>query len=108
MNTASSPRGPIDTMLGVVLRLLLVALFTLAGAWAATAASSQDGNTLPGGAIGFVFITICLLKEKSVEGFCRAHGAALYLTGLLIYLVFLGFATYSELFDLGWFNWLSL
>jgi len=95
-------------MLGVALRLLLVVLFPLAGAWAATAASSKEGIALLGGAIGLAFISLCLLKEKSVLGFCRAHGTALALAGILMYVVLLGFATYSELFDLGWFNWLSL
>jgi hypothetical protein len=108
MNTAPLPRGPIDTMLGVALRLLLAALFALSGAWAATAVSSTGGSALLGGVIGFAIISLCLLKEKSVLGFCRANGAALSLAGILMYVALLGFATYSELFDLGWFNWLTL
>lgn len=95
-------------MLGVALRLLLAALFTLAGAWAATVVSPGGGSALLGGAIGLALISLCLLKEKSVLGFCRAHGTALSLTGILMYVALLGFATYSELFDLGWFDWLSL
>ena len=108
MNTAPLPRGPIDTMLGVALRLLLVALFTLAGAWVATVIPPGGGSVLLGGAIGFALITLCFLKEKSILGFCLTHGAALSLAGILMYVALLGLATYSELFDLGWFNWLSL
>lgn len=95
-------------MLGVVLRLLLAALFTLAGAWAATAVPTGGGSALLGGAIGFALISLCFLKEKSLLGFLRAHGAALSLAGILVYVALLGLATYSELFDLGWFDWLTL
>ncbi|MEJ2744723.1 MAG: hypothetical protein P8123_03415, partial [bacterium] len=72
MNTAPLPRSSIDKILGVVLRLLLVALFSLSGAWVATAVSTRGGSAPLGGAIGFAIISLCLLKEKSVLGFCRA------------------------------------
>ncbi|MCX6340669.1 MAG: hypothetical protein NTX71_12245 [Candidatus Aureabacteria bacterium] len=108
MNTTPWPRGRIDTILSVALRLLLVMVFTLAGAWAATVIPSMRGRVPLGAAVGFALIAVCFLKEKSILAFCRKHSAPLSLAGILIYVALLGLATYSELFDLGWFDWLSM
>jgi len=108
MNTEPRPRGRIDTLLSVALRILLVVLFTLAGAWVATVVPSMRGRVPLGAAIGFALISVCFLKERSILAFCREYSAALSLTGILIYVAILGLATYSELFDLRWFDWLSM
>jgi len=108
MNTALWPRGRVDKILGIALRLLLVMVFTLAGAWVATVVPSMRGRAPLGAAIGFALIAVCFLKEQSILAFCRKHSASLSLAGILIYVVLLGLATYSELFDLGWFDWLSM
>jgi hypothetical protein len=108
MNTITRPRGRFDRALSAILRLLLVMVFTLAGGWAASVVPSMRGHVPLGAVIGFAVIGVCLLREKSILAFCRKHSAALTLAGILAYVVILGLATYSELFELGWFDWLSM
>lgn len=106
MDVEVEPHGRFDVMLGVVFRILLVLVFALGGAWIVTAVPLLNGRALIGAIIGLVIIGAALLRERAIVSYCGKHGAELALAGFLLYVVILGFATYSELFDLGWFNWL--
>jgi hypothetical protein len=57
------------------------------------------------GLAGAGFVLLC---EKRIGGFLRRHSDTLIVSGLVLYILILGFATYSELFDLDWFRWASV
>jgi hypothetical protein len=101
MSAGRSVAGSVDAALGVVIRLLLVAVFTLGGAWAAEVVR---GRAVAGAAAGFAVIAAALLREKALAAFWARHRAALTLAGFFIYVAALAAATWSELFDLGWFD----
>ena len=107
MNTVTEQFGAFDRMVGIILRILLVMVFTLAGAWIVTAIPLWGGRAPIGAIIGFLIIVVALLREKTIVNFCKKHRAVLALSGFILYVIILGLATYSELFDLGWFSWLS-
>ncbi len=107
MNTATEQYGTFDRVVGIILRILLVIVFTLAGAWVVTAISLWGGRAPIGAIIGFLIIVVALLRERPIVDFCKKYKAVLALTGFIFYVIILGLATYSELFDLGWFSWLS-
>jgi len=104
MSAGRSIAGRIDAALGVVIRLLLVAVFTLGGAWAATVVPFLRGRVVAGAAGGFAVIAAALLREKALAAFWERHRTALSLTGFFLYVAALAAATWSELFNLGWFD----
>lgn len=108
MNRALQEQAPPDrlgTILGIAIRLLLAAVVILGGAWAASTLAGTRGRY--GAALGLALIVTALAREKALLGFCRRNASLLIAVGFSLYVVILGLATYSELFDLGWFNWLS-
>ena len=107
MESGQASAGWLDRTLGIIIRVLLVAVFALGGAWAATAIHAVRIRGRFGAAVGFAIIIALLIKEKAFAEFYTRHAACLLLIAFTLYVILLGAATYSELFDLGWFNWLS-
>ena len=104
MSAERSCAGRVDAALGVAVRILLAAVFTLGGAWAAGVIPLFRGKAPLGAAAGFAVIAAALLREKSLAAFWERHRAALSLAGLFLYVAALSAATWSELFNLGWFD----
>lgn len=96
--------GRADALLGVAIRALLVAVFTLGGAWAAGVVPLLKGKTLAGAAAGFAVCAAILFREKSLAALWARHRAAFSLAGFFLYVAALAAATWSELFSLGWFD----
>jgi hypothetical protein len=101
------PRS-IDAALGVLMRVLLAAMCALGGAWLTQEIPLLGGRPILGAVVGLALVCVALVKEKAIAGFCTRHRVGLALAGFLLYVVILGLATYSELFNLGWFDWLSI
>lgn len=104
MTAGRSCAGRVDAALGIAVRLLLVAVFTLGGAWAAGGVPFLGGKALVGAAAGFAVIAVALVREKSLAAFWERHRGALSLAGFFLYVAVLAAATWSELFNLGWFD----
>ena len=106
MDVGKERGNKLDAVLGVILRVLLALVFALAGASLMSNVPSWGGAPA-GVAIGLLVIAIALLKEKAIVGFLKEYKSTLALAGLILYVAVLGLAAYSELLNLGWFNWLS-
>lgn len=96
--------GLFDAALGVVIWLLLAAVFALAGAWASAVVPPFHGRTIACAAAGLAAIVAVFAARRPLAARWERHRAALSLAGLLVYVAVLAAATWSELFNLGWFN----
>lgn len=76
------------------------------GAWAAGAVPLLGGNTAAGAAAGSAAGVALVAFRKPLAAFGAAHRDALSLSALFLYVAALAAATWSELFHLGWFDWL--
>ena len=107
---ATGPARPfavrVDAALGAAICLLVVAVCALGGAWAAGAVPLLGGNTAAGAAAGSAAGVALVAFRKPLAAFGAAHRDALSLSALFLYVAARAAATWSELFHLGWFDWL--
>lgn len=108
MNEETCRPSRLDSVLGVVLRVLLCAVCALGGAWLSKAVPLLGRLALPGAVAGLAIAFLALLMERRILAFCSSHAAWLSLSAFVLYVILLGLATYSELFNLGWFDWLGM
>ena len=96
----------LDVALGVIIRLLVIAVCALGGGWAASAVPILGGMVAMGAAVGFAVGAALVLREKALASFWARYRDALSLAALFLYVAALAAATWSELFHLAWFDWL--
>ena len=106
MIEAGSDMDALSRALGLLMRLLLVFVFVAGGAWFSTAVPLFGGGWAVGACLGLLAIGLIFKTESALTSFCKRHSAGITLAVLLLYVVLLACAAYSELFDLGWFDWL--
>lgn len=96
--------GTLDAALGVVIWLLLAVMCGVGGAWAAAVVPPLRGRTIACAAAGLAVIAVVFAARRPLAALWERHRAALSLAGLLVYVAVLAAATWSELFNLGWFD----
>jgi uncharacterized membrane protein len=88
--------------------LLIIAIITavLLGTSQLFADQSLPQKILLGVGLIFWIVAFAYCLFKSDFPFFRKNAARIGLTLLIIYVIILGLATISEIFELGWFDWL--